>query len=85
MKENVKNFLKKAETDPQLAAGLDRARQHYIKEVILLAKEAGVSLKYEDFFDETEPLTDSEVSEAAGGIRFPWQPADKNGHFVFFT
>ncbi|GAA6479565.1 hypothetical protein DW886_23770 [Enterocloster aldenensis] len=84
MKENVRNFLKKAEADPQLAARLDIARQHYIKEVMLLAGEAGVSLKHEDFFDETAPLTDSEVSEASGGIRLPWQPIDKNGHFVFF-
>ena len=37
MKENVRNFLKKAEADPQLAARLDIARQHYIKEVMLLA------------------------------------------------
>ena len=37
MKKNISNFLKKAEDDPQLAARLDIARQHYIREVMLLA------------------------------------------------
>ena len=36
MKKNISNFLKKAEDDPQMAARLDIARQHYIREVMLL-------------------------------------------------
>ena len=52
MKKNISNFLKKAEDDPQLAARLDIARQHYIREVMLLAEEAGVLLTMEDFLDE---------------------------------
>ena len=50
MKKNISNFLKKAEDDPQLAARLDIARQHYIREVMLLAEEAGVLLTMEDFW-----------------------------------
>ena len=52
MKKNISNFLKKAEDDPQMAARLDIARQHYIREVMLLAEEAGVLLTMEDFLDE---------------------------------
>jgi len=65
--------LKKAEDDPQLAARLDIARQHYIREVMLLAEEAGVSLTMEDFLDEAVSLSDDSMESVSGGFSpSPW-------------
>ena len=73
MKKNISNCLKKAEDDPQLAARLDIARQHYIREVMLLAEEAGVLLTMEDFLDEAVSLSDDSMESVSGGFSpSPW-------------
>ena len=73
MKKNISNFLKKAEDDPQMAARLDIARQHYIREVMLLAEEAGVLLTMEDFLDEAVSLSDDSMESVSGGFSpSPW-------------
>ena len=70
MKKNISNFLKKAEDDPQMAARLDIARQHYIREVMLLA---GVLLTMEDFLDEAVSLSDDSMESVSGGFSpSPW-------------
>ena len=62
-----------AADDPQLAARLDIARQHYIREVMLLAEEAGVLLTMEDFLDEAVSLSDDSMESVSGGFSpSPW-------------
>lgn len=70
MNKNMEDLLKKAESDSAVAKKIEEAKQKYIKELISLAKEVGITLVEEDFLNDASTLTDEEIENATGGIGY---------------
>lgn len=64
MSENLKKFLEAVSANEKLA---EKAGESSREELLAMAKELGLALTEEDFWQESKELSDDELDAVAGG------------------